>query len=161
MGFTRRSAFVPRSIGLRRPGTGLCLAARQIGPQRLGEPFFGKPLSFRCPLIGSGRAFLLRGRITHDDAAQPQFRALLGEKRGAIKQRDGLTHALAIPRPLWQKPPIAREASGPQARKCCRSSVVEHSLGKGEVESSILSGSTICSQWLSRNSASENRSKKS
>ncbi len=26
---------------------------------------------------------------------------------------------------------------------CCRSSVVEHSLGKGEVESSILSGSTI------------------
>src|SRR5262249_18346960 len=26
---------------------------------------------------------------------------------------------------------------------CCRSSVVEHSLGKGEVDSSILSGSTI------------------
>ena len=25
----------------------------------------------------------------------------------------------------------------------CRSSVVEHSLGKGEVESSILSGSTM------------------
>src|SRR6185437_9806204 len=25
---------------------------------------------------------------------------------------------------------------------CCRSSVVEHSLGKGEVDSSILSGST-------------------
>ncbi len=29
---------------------------------------------------------------------------------------------------------------------CCRSSVVEHSLGKGEVESSILSGSTISLQ---------------
>jgi hypothetical protein len=28
------------------------------------------------------------------------------------------------------------------AASCCRSSVVEHSLGKGEVESSILSGST-------------------
>ena len=28
---------------------------------------------------------------------------------------------------------------------CCRSSVVEHSLGKGEVESSILSGSTTLS----------------
>ena len=28
-------------------------------------------------------------------------------------------------------------------RACCRSSVVEHSLGKGEVESSIPSGSTI------------------
>ena len=27
--------------------------------------------------------------------------------------------------------------------RCCRSSVVEHSLGKGEVDSSILSGSTI------------------
>ena len=29
------------------------------------------------------------------------------------------------------------------ARRCCSSSVVEHSLGKGEVESSILSCSTI------------------
>src|SRR5690349_11381064 len=29
---------------------------------------------------------------------------------------------------------------------CCRSSVVEHSLGKGEVHSSILCGSTIGSQ---------------
>ncbi len=28
-------------------------------------------------------------------------------------------------------------------RRCCRSSGVEHSLGKGEVESSNLSGSTI------------------
>src|SRR5579872_3163702 len=32
---------------------------------------------------------------------------------------------------------------------CCRSSVVEHSLGKGEVDSSILSGSTIPSPNLS------------
>jgi hypothetical protein len=30
-------------------------------------------------------------------------------------------------------------------RNCCRSSVVEHSLGKGEVGSSILPGSTIIS----------------
>jgi hypothetical protein len=30
-----------------------------------------------------------------------------------------------------------------RADACCRSSVVEHSLGKGEVDSSILSGSTI------------------
>jgi hypothetical protein len=28
-------------------------------------------------------------------------------------------------------------------RACCRSSVVEHSIGNGEVDSSILSGSTI------------------
>src|SRR5215510_13892361 len=33
--------------------------------------------------------------------------------------------------------------SGTCAKACCRSSVVEHSLGKGEVDSSILSGSTI------------------
>ncbi len=31
----------------------------------------------------------------------------------------------------------------PQYRACCRSSVVEHSIGNGEVDSSILSGSTI------------------
>ena len=41
---------------------------------------------------------------------------------------------------------IARlgEPVGPILRfeACCRSSVVEHSLGKGEVDSSILSGST-------------------
>ena len=35
------------------------------------------------------------------------------------------------------------------ARRCC-SSVVEHSLGKGEVDSSILSSSTILNYWPSR-----------
>jgi hypothetical protein len=29
-----------------------------------------------------------------------------------------------------------------KSRACCRSSVVEHSIGNGEVDSSILSGST-------------------
>ena len=43
--------------------------------------------------------------------------------------------ALALGRCLWQK--SAAFAT------CCGSSVVEHSLGKGEVESSILSRSTI------------------
>ncbi len=39
----------------------------------------------------------------------------------------------------------AAQATGPAvAQARCRSSVVEHSLGKGEVDSSILSGSTIC-----------------
>src|SRR6201995_51676 len=37
--------------------------------------------------------------------------------------------------------PILGDVSG-IFRACCRSSVVEHSLGKGEVDSSILSGST-------------------
>ncbi len=38
--------------------------------------------------------------------------------------------------------------------KCCRSSVVEHSLGKGEVESPILSGSTISRRFQHVHSAS-------
>ena len=46
---------------------------------------------------------------------------------------------LALPGTIWQKPP-------PSAS--CGSSVVEHSLGKGEVESSILSRSTIPSPCL-------------
>ena len=37
---------------------------------------------------------------------------------------------------------------GPDRRACCRSSVVEHSLGKGEVGSSILLGSTSVSNDL-------------
>jgi hypothetical protein len=42
--------------------------------------------------------------------------------------------------PLWQFPRVRELA--PHAFLRCRSSVVEHSLGKGEVDSSILSGST-------------------
>jgi hypothetical protein len=34
-------------------------------------------------------------------------------------------------------------SNSPRTHNRCRSSEVEHSLGKGEVESSILSGSTI------------------
>jgi hypothetical protein len=47
---------------------------------------------------------------------------------------------------LWQ---ISARSVGPLAAAdshpstCCRSSVVEHSIGNGEVDSSILSGSTI------------------
>ena len=36
---------------------------------------------------------------------------------------------------------------------CCRSSVVEHSIGNGEVDSSILSGSTISGSQLAQISA--------
>ena len=35
-------------------------------------------------------------------------------------------------------------------KRCCGSSVVEHSLGKGEVESSILSHSTIFLLYFKR-----------
>ena len=58
-------------------------------------------------------------------------------------------HALDRATPLWQKARGLRDAQATPAR--CRSSVVEHSLGKGEVESSILSGSTSnCSLFLLR-----------
>lgn len=45
-------------------------------------------------------------------------------------------------RPRRAGAPLADSPPG----RCCRSSVVEHSLGKGEVVSSILPGSTIKSQ---------------
>jgi hypothetical protein len=50
---------------------------------------------------------------------------------------------VALAAALWQK---RRAAAGPLAApdaNRCRSSVVEHSIGNGEVDSSILSGSTI------------------
>ena len=60
-----------------------------------------------------------------------------------LKQTDTIARgARACPVPA----PVARNARlrGPidHAARRCRSSVVEHPLGKGEVESSILSGST-------------------
>jgi hypothetical protein len=53
---------------------------------------------------------------------------------------------LAVPRPMWQGTRRPRAIVSFPCRfdrpACCGSSVVEHSLGKGEVESSILSRST-------------------
>src|SRR5215475_4697469 len=58
----------------------------------------------------------------------------------------GLSPVLAQWGGLWQEP-AARDgfvkADSVFVHACCRSSVVEHSLGKGEVDSSILSGSTM------------------
>src|SRR3954453_12302551 len=50
---------------------------------------------------------------------------------------------------LWQEPAACRGLFGRflDSRACCRSSVVEHSIGNGEVDSSILSGSTIPYRW--------------
>jgi hypothetical protein len=55
------------------------------------------------------------------------------------------SRVLARGGPLWQEPAARHSPQGPILYfpgMCCRSSVVEHSLGKGEVDSSILSGST-------------------
>ena len=50
---------------------------------------------------------------------------------------------LALAAALWQKPPRRGPGVIRPGRNRCRSSVVEHSIGNGEVDSSILSGSTI------------------
>ena len=71
----------------------------------------------------------LRQAFTANGAARHQFR------------RAGSGVRLAKPRRLvyfLAPPPVLTDIAG-----CCRSSVVEHSLGKGEVERSIRSGSTI------------------
>ena len=43
---------------------------------------------------------------------------------------------------MAKEPPSPRRITAHPTKRC-RSSVVEHSLGKGEADSSILSGSTI------------------
>ena len=48
---------------------------------------------------------------------------------------------LATRQSLWHKPGVARALA--PGWPCCGSSVVEHSIGNGEVDSSILSRSTI------------------
>ena len=74
----------------------------------------------------------------------PSRFAVLGLKRATrveVNRGDG-PRALPLAGWLWHN---ARRF-GPLFKvphACCRSSVVEHSLGKGEVDSSILSGSTI------------------
>ena len=54
------------------------------------------------------------------------------------------------PRPMAVEP--RRRATRPATIQCCRSSVVEHPLGKGEADSSILSGSTISSPSITLSS---------
>ena len=51
----------------------------------------------------------------------------------------------------------ARQKSLTRPQRCC-SSEVEHSLGKGEVESSILSSSTIPTNWIFTRSVPAQRS---
>ena len=65
------------------------------------------------------------------------LRAILSALRGQACLRTGGG--------LWQEPAACRAFSldSHLPAACCRSSVVEHSLGKGEVHSSILCGSTM------------------
>ena len=67
----------------------------------------------------------------------------------------GPARVLAPEGSLWQEPAACGGLLGrfPEYRACCRSSVVEHSIGNGEVDSSILSGSTIRSRKSLENQA--------
>jgi hypothetical protein len=96
----------------------MAFATFEIGAQGFGLLF---------PAGGGGFDFVFVGRcVCHE---QRFWRVLTACQGGLLK-------AVAARRFLWQEP-------GSKHGSRCRSSVVEHSLGKGEVESPILSGSTI------------------
>ena len=59
-------------------------------------------------------------------------------------QKRGTSRALAQPGAMWQGSArlVGAFLADSRIRARCRSSVVEHSIGNGEVDSSILSGST-------------------
>src|ERR1700727_1454427 len=86
----------------------------------------------------------MRGVQTFCQMRPPMGGALatrVGLKRG--RGRGNASRRLAMPSLLWQEAQRFYPRLG-----CCSSSVVEHSLGKGEVESSILSCSTIFLKWF-------------
>jgi hypothetical protein len=100
---------------------------------------------------GAGASASPKGRAdlsTHPKSAVADFGsfgAKVGQARLWSGRGEGLsvgTGILAHRNPLWQFP---RAVGDPRAHRfsCCRSSVVEHPLGKGEVVSSILTGSTM------------------
>jgi hypothetical protein len=113
------------------PGSQLLFAAAQIVAQCLCQALF-----LRGP-FGS----LCRGQVRKIfHFAMQQKRDEHVKRRPASRPAALVKHPAALPnlKAWYIRLGIAR----------CRSSVVEHSLGKGEVESSILSGSTIDFQWL-------------
>jgi hypothetical protein len=108
------------------PGSPLLFAAAQIVAQCLCQPLF--PRSSLGSLCWSevGEIFHFAMQRKHDEHVKRQ---------PASRPAASVKHPPALPnlKAWYIRLDIAR----------CRSSVVEHSLGKGEVESSILSGSTI------------------
>jgi hypothetical protein len=117
---------------------GLCLAALEVFPQR-------RPQALLLPCLL--RAFRL---IVHDDKTT----MLVPQGYDAALARERARHAeiawSCTRLPAWRPYGKDRAARGripcfacSQTARRCRSSVVEHPLGKGEVVSSILPGSTI------------------
>ncbi len=77
-------------------------------------------------------------------------RILQAISRWATRGRTSGRTILARRHPLWQFPPASGAPLRTAPDSCCRSSVVEHPLGKGEVVSSILPGSTRKSTVFSK-----------
>ena len=126
--FPRRGKAVRSRIGRAGPaGACLGLAFHQIGAQCLGQP--------RLAVVGGPVLRFLPA--FHPIFQHPGSSVIDSEKYGAAMSANGFsqtsTDALRLPVQYGRSPAIAS----------CGSSVVEHSLGKGEVESSILSRSTI------------------
>ena len=103
-----------------------CLALLEIGAQFCREPF--RP---RC---------ILRLLTSHDPPHPTSFANTRNNSIDIACRR-------ATPMSLARSPFVLQEPRT-QWQFRCRSSGVEHSLGKGEVESSILSGSTSFSGFF-------------
>ena len=97
-----------------------------------------KRLAAAIPKRGSAPKDRRRGR--REKARRPGARVEVGGK--TWQSPLGVRRRLDPPPPLWQIGRRPRRSPAPAPRRCS-SSVVEHTLGKGEVESSILSCSTI------------------
>jgi hypothetical protein len=134
------------ALGGSPAAAGLRLAALEVLPQRRPQPIF--------PRLAPLRLGLLAHRETRTTAAPilqrpPRCRpkgpvlslALAIVATGAHLRARG--RVLAPPPPLWQANAVPAYRVAGSCSQRCRSSVVEHSLGKGEVVSSILTGSTI------------------
>ena len=102
-------------FGLFRPRTGLRLASLKVFPECCGQPLLFPDI---CGI----------GLFVH--------------KTPLSRGSQGFKLCLPRPGPLWQTLPARQALRLRDLPARCGSSVVEHSLGKGEVESSILSHST-------------------
>src|ERR1700722_7059326 len=104
------------------PGAQLFLAAPEIGPKRPRQPL-PPPGGGSRGVVGNVRGVFLAFRHSWHPAQRRRTRQAAHASSGASACQRGKGRV---------SPPAG-----------CRSSVVEHPLGKGEVVSSILTGSTI------------------
>ena len=141
-----RAASIPAvrgSSGRMRPTQG----RRPEGPDLPGKSSVSGAFPRSGSSAGRPREAALRRRRLARSATARRCSRVPGPSREGLRSVMGVflaprhdcrkcSRTLEPPPPLWQLS-AARAAPG------CRSSVVEHPLGKGEVVSSILTGSTI------------------